>query len=137
MKFTKTIKARGINTGRIMDGYEFLGDADYEGKIRSNDLDSFYDGWDGEIMEGEDGKIYLVDRFPFREYEPLTIWCEVKKIYYICTEGIEADKIYGDQYPFCMDADEVKRLSKEWEVDLFKVMHEADEDEIKEYGFGE
>lgn len=58
------------------------------------------------------------------------------KIYYIANAE-HADAIYGDQLPICMDLNEVKRLAREWGMDtdeLLEQMHEADEDEIAEYG---
>ena len=56
------------------------------------------------------------------------------KTYYIVTEGIEADRIYGDQEPICLSATEVIRLSAEWGVNLFEIMHEASPEEIEQYG---
>ena len=47
------------------------------------------------------------------------------------------DKIFGSCEPYCMTEAEVRALSREWDVDLFEVMHEADEDEINTYGIGE
>ena len=57
--------------------------------------------------------------------------------FYIITEGPDADRIYGDQYPTCLSRAEVERLSKEWAVDLLSVMHEASAEEIAEYGISE
>ena len=54
--------------------------------------------------------------------------------YYIATEGKIADSIYGSQYPCCLSEAEVKRLSLEWETNLFAYMHEASRDEIETYG---
>ena len=56
------------------------------------------------------------------------------KKYYIITEGPKAEEIYGNQYPVCMDETEVKRLSQEWNEDLFEVMHEATPAELEQYG---
>ena len=47
------------------------------------------------------------------------------------------DKIYGSCEPYCMTEAEVRSLSREWDVDLFEVMHEASADEIATYGIGE
>ena len=58
------------------------------------------------------------------------------KTYYIANDE-HADAIYGDQTPICIDLDEVKRLAREWDMtteELLDQMHEADEDEISEYG---
>lgn len=56
------------------------------------------------------------------------------KQYWIVTKGQEADDIYGGQYPVCLDTEEVERLSKEWDRNLFDVMHEATDEEIEQYG---
>ena len=61
-----------------------------------------------------------------------TIEVEAEPLY-IITEGPEADSIYGEQQPICLTEKEVRRLSNEWGKDLFQILHEADEDEIKEY----
>ncbi len=55
--------------------------------------------------------------------------------YYIVTDGVEVDNIYGDQSPICLCETEVYRLSAEWGVDLFEIMHEASPSEIAKYGF--
>lgn len=54
--------------------------------------------------------------------------------YYIITEGRVADEIYGEWNPICLSEDEVRRLSVEYETDLFQVLHEASADEIATYG---
>lgn len=46
----------------------------------------------------------------------------------------DADEIFGDQQPTCLDEAEVRRLSAEWERDLFEIMHEASDDEIAQWG---
>lgn len=53
--------------------------------------------------------------------------------YYIA-DGQHADRIYGDQEPVCISEDEVRRLSQEWDDDLFQTMREATKDEIAQYG---
>lgn len=53
--------------------------------------------------------------------------------YYMADDEF-ADKIFGDQYPVCLDKKEVERLSREWGVDVFEQMHEASQSEIDEYG---
>ena len=80
MKFTEVIK-KSTGDARIMDGYRFVGVADSVGELHSGDVDSFYEGWNGNIERGEDGKLYLVERLSFRSYSDVVpmIWCEVKE----------------------------------------------------------
>lgn len=54
--------------------------------------------------------------------------------YYIVTEGKIADIIYDSQQPCCLSEPEVRRLSREWETNLFAYMHEASREEIEAYG---
>lgn len=54
--------------------------------------------------------------------------------YYFVTDLELSDEIYGSSQPYCMSEDEVVRLSREWETDLFESMHEADADELKRWG---
>jgi hypothetical protein len=60
----------------------------------------------------------------------------MEKTYYIANAE-HSDAIYGDQIPICIDLAEVKWLAREWGMtteELLEQMHEADEDEIAEYG---
>ena len=84
MKFMEIIK-KSSGEGRVMDGYRFVGKASSIGDLHSGDIDSFYDGFDGNIERGEDGKLYLVERLSFRSYSPVTpvIWCEVERAIHV------------------------------------------------------
>lgn len=56
--------------------------------------------------------------------------------YYIASPE-HMDVVYGSGEIVCIDAREVRRLAREWDMDpeeLFSQFHEADEDEIAEYG---
>ena len=53
---------------------------------------------------------------------------------YFLNDLTDADAIFGDQQPVCLDHAEVARLSAEWDRDLFEIMHEADADEIETWG---
>lgn len=79
MEFTKIIK-KSTGSERIMDGYRFVGVGESVGNLHSGDLDAFYDVWDGNIEQGEDGNLYLVQRLTFRA-EDVTpvIWCKVER----------------------------------------------------------
>lgn len=58
------------------------------------------------------------------------------KKYYIANPE-HADSIYGDELPVCIDLAEVERLAREWDMDteeLLEQMHEADVDELREFG---
>lgn len=58
------------------------------------------------------------------------------KTYYIANNE-HSDAIYGDQAPICIDLAEVERLAREWDMtaeELLDQMHEADDNEISEYG---
>ena len=60
----------------------------------------------------------------------------MKKTYYIANNE-HSDKIYGSELPVCIDLAEVERLAREWDMtadELLEQMHEADEEEIEEYG---
>ena len=59
-----------------------------------------------------------------------TFGCEAN--YYFPNDGM-ADRIFGDQEPCCINEGEVKRLSAEWGIDLFEIMHEATDEEMKNY----
>lgn len=54
--------------------------------------------------------------------------------YYFVTNEMDVDKVYGNAEPYCMSEAEVKRLSQEWEIDLFEQMHEATADELAQFG---
>ena len=56
------------------------------------------------------------------------------KKYYFINAGENPDRIYGDGYPVCIDQAEFDRLSREWDLDLHEIMHEASPEEIAEYG---
>lgn len=56
------------------------------------------------------------------------------KTYYMIDSNIDPDTVYGPFNPICLDEAEVKRLSADWEVDLFEQMHEASREEIAKYG---
>lgn len=56
--------------------------------------------------------------------------------YYFVDKLEDIDSIYGNQEPYCMTEDELNHLSKEWEIDLHDVMHEASAREIETYGIG-
>ena len=60
------------------------------------------------------------------------------KTYYIANDNYEcSNSIYGSETPVCLDMEEVERLSREWGTpiqELLDMMHEADADEISEYG---
>ncbi len=61
---------------------------------------------------------------------------EIKKTYYIADDE-HADSIYLSQHPVCIDLVEVERLAMEWNMttsQALDMMHEADADEIAEYG---
>lgn len=56
------------------------------------------------------------------------------KTYYIADNA----EFYGSESPVCIDMTEVKRLASEWGYEsadqLLEQMHEADENEISEFG---
>lgn len=54
--------------------------------------------------------------------------------YFFLNDPTDADSIFGDQQPTCLDEAEIRRLSAEWERDLFEIMHEASDDEIAQWG---
>lgn len=62
---------------------------------------------------------------------------EKEIIYYFPNDLKNADSIYGSAYPCCICRNEVIRLSKEWNTDLFAVMHEATKQEIAKYGIAQ
>lgn len=58
------------------------------------------------------------------------------KPYYIANPE-HMDTVYSSGEIVCIDAREVRRLAREWDMDpeeLFSQLHEADESEIAEYG---
>lgn len=58
----------------------------------------------------------------------------MKTYYFPNPEYIDA--VFGNQYPTCLDREEVERLSREdggWE-NIWNQMHEASAAEIEEYG---
>lgn len=59
------------------------------------------------------------------------VWCDT---YLFPDDGETADRIFWDQHPVCLSPAEVRRLSGEWDTDLFSIMREATDDEIAEYG---
>lgn len=91
-----------------------------------------------------DGELYVITDGgqPGSDAKPVTIeevnetleqYADEFAVYYVADDEY-ADAIYGDQHPVCMDEAEVKRLSKEWGVNLFEQMHEADDEELEKYG---
>lgn len=58
----------------------------------------------------------------------------MKKTYYLPTDGIDPETIYGNGEIVCIDEAEIRRLSREWDVDLFQQMRPATNDEVAEYG---
>lgn len=57
-----------------------------------------------------------------------------EELRYFPDDSITADRIFWDAKPYCMIWSEVERLSREWETDLFTVMHEASEAELRTFG---
>lgn len=60
-----------------------------------------------------------------------------KSEYYFIDERVDPVMIYGHEYPVCLSRKEVERLSAEWGVNLFDIMHPATAAEINEYGIYE
>ena len=58
----------------------------------------------------------------------------MKKTYYLPVDGIAPETIYLNGDIVCIDETEIRRLSREWAVDLFQQMRPATDDEISEYG---
>ena len=56
------------------------------------------------------------------------------KTYYLPKEGINPDTIYGGGPMVCISAEEIARLSREWDVDLMEQMTEATPEDVEEYG---
>ena len=54
--------------------------------------------------------------------------------YFFLNDLTDADSIFGDQQPTCLDWAEVRRLSDEWGRDLFDIMHKASDEEIAQWG---
>ena len=58
------------------------------------------------------------------------------KTYYFPDSEYAID-FFGSESPVCVDADELIRVSAEWGIDIDELMdqvHEANENEINEYG---
>ena len=56
------------------------------------------------------------------------------KTYYLPKEEINPDTIYGGGSVVCISAEEIDRLSREWDVDLMEQMQEATRQDIRSYG---
>lgn len=62
---------------------------------------------------------------------------EVYGTTYYVADIEHSDSIYGDQLPVCLDLNEVKRLSREWNMSVDEIldqMHEASQEEIEDLG---
>lgn len=96
MKFTIKKTANPNNGERIMDGYHYVPESrdyidydnvagtkyedctpvEFENRM-ADDVDSFYEGWDGCICEDECGDLYLVE-YDWKSNRPI-IWCRIEK----------------------------------------------------------
>ena len=56
------------------------------------------------------------------------------KTYYVPKDGINPDTIYGGEPFTCISEEEIKRLSREWGVNLMEQMREATQEDIEEFG---
>lgn len=54
--------------------------------------------------------------------------------YYLPSDSINPDTIYGSGAVVCISEDEVRRLSREWGTDLLAQMREASRQDIRDYG---
>ena len=54
--------------------------------------------------------------------------------YYLPSDSINPDTIYGSGAVVCISEDEVSRLSREWGTDLLAQMREASRQDIRDYG---
>lgn len=54
--------------------------------------------------------------------------------YYLPTDNINPDTIYGSGAVVCISENEVRRLSREWGTDLLVQMREASRQDIRDYG---
>ena len=54
--------------------------------------------------------------------------------YYFVNDNVDPDLIFGKEEVCCLNEEEVKRLSKAWDTDVFQQMHEATEKEMELYG---
>ena len=60
-----------------------------------------------------------------------------EETWYFLNDPADVDEIFGSEYPTCISANEIRRLSREWDTDLMSKFHEATEAEIAEYGVSE
>ena len=56
------------------------------------------------------------------------------KTYYFINSDVNPDRIFGFEYPCCLDHAEVSRRANEWGENVWDDFHEATESEIAEYG---
>lgn len=54
--------------------------------------------------------------------------------YYLPSDSINPDTIYGSGAVVCISEDEIRRLSREWGTDLLAQMREASRQDIRDYG---
>lgn len=54
--------------------------------------------------------------------------------YYLPSDSINPDTIYGSGAVVCISEDEIRRLSREWGTDLLAQMREASRQDNRDYG---